>query len=132
MEEKDMYTFDKQLHTSLEAAVAHTKDALAANGFGILTEIDIQKTMKTKLGADMLGYIILGACNPKMAFEALRLEPRVGAMLPCNVIIREQDNGAVEVSAIDPLASMRAIENKELHIVAEKVRTMLQEVIQEL
>jgi uncharacterized protein (DUF302 family) len=78
-----MYTFDKRLtDTTFEAAVARTKEALAAKGFGVLTEIDVQKTMKAKIDEDMLGYVILGACNPKMAFEALKLEPRVGAMLP--------------------------------------------------
>ena len=125
-----MYTLDKRLtDTTFEAAVARTKEALAAKGFGILTEIDVQKTMKTKLDADMPGYVILGACNPKMAFEALKLEPRVGAMLPCNVIVREQENGVVEVSAIDPVASMQAIENEQLHAVAGKVQTMLSDVI---
>lgn len=128
-----MYTFDKQLTgTTFEAAVARTKAALAANGFGVLTEIDVQKTMKTKLDADMLGYMILGACNPKMAFEALKLEPRVGAMLPCNVIVREQADGTVEVSAIDPVASMTAIQNKALHAVAGKVQVMLSEVVKAL
>jgi len=125
-----MYTLDKRLtDTTFEAAVARTKEALAAKGFGILTEIDVQKTMKTKLDADMPGYVILGACNPKMAFEALKLEPRVGAMLPCNVIVREQENGVVEVSAIDPVASMQAIENEQLHAVAGKVQTMLSDVV---
>ena len=125
-----MYTFDKQLPgMTFDAAVARTKQVLGDNGFGVLTEIDVQKTMKAKLNADMPGYVILGACNPKMAFEALKLEPRVGAMLPCNVIVREQENGTVEVSAIDPVASMRAIENDQLHAVAGKVQTMLSDVV---
>ena len=125
-----MYTFDKQLPgMTFDAAVARTKQVLGDNGFGVLTEIDVQKTMKAKLDADMPGYVILGACNPKMAFEALKLEPRVGAMLPCNVIVREQENGTVEVSAIDPVASMRAIENDQLHAVAGKVQTMLSDVV---
>lgn len=124
-----MYTFDKQLTgMSFEAAVARTKQALGDNGFGVLTEIDVQKTMKAKLDADMPGYMILGACNPKMAFEALKLEPRVGAMLPCNVIVRELDGG-VEVSAIDPVASMQAIDNSQLHAVAGKVQAMLSQVV---
>lgn len=124
-----MYTFDKQLTgMSFEAAVARTKQALGDNGFGVLTEIDVQKTMKAKLDADMPGYMILGACNPKMAFEALKLEPRVGAMLPCNVIVRELDGG-VEVSAIDPVASMQAIDNSQLHAVAGKVEAMLSQVV---
>ena len=127
-----MYTFDKQLNTTFEAAVTRTREVLAANGFGVLTEIDVQKTMKAKLDVDMPGYVILGACNPKMAYEALKLEPRVGAMLPCNVIVRELDGGSVEVSAIDPVASMTAIDNDALHAVAGTVRTMLSDVIQAL
>lgn len=128
-----MYTFDKQLTgTTFEAAVARTKAGLAANGFGVLTEIDVQKTMKAKLDADMPGYMILGACNPKMAFEALKLEPRAGAMLPCNVIVREQADGTVEVSAIDPVASMTAIRNEALLAVASKVQAMLSDVVKAL
>lgn len=127
-----MYTFDKQLNTTFEAAVTRTREVLAAHGFGVLTEIDVQKTMKAKLDVDMPGYVILGACNPKMAYEALKLEPRVGAMLPCNVIVRELDGGSVDVSAIDPLASMTAIDNDALHAVAGTVRTMLSDVIQAL
>lgn len=128
-----MYTFDKQLtDTTFEAAVAHTKEVLAAHGFGVLTEIDVRKTMKTKLDAEMLGYVILGACNPRMALEALKLEPRVGAMLPCNVIVREQADGTVEVSAINPVASMTAIQNDALHAVAGRVKDMLSEVIRAL
>jgi Uncharacterized conserved protein len=125
-----MYTFNKELTgTTFEAAIDRTRRVLADHGFGVLTEIDVQKTMKTKLDADMPGYTILGACNPKMAFEALKLEPRVGAMLPCNVIVRELGNGAVEVSAIDPVASMQAIDNGHLHAVAGKVQVMLSEVV---
>ena len=128
-----MYTIDRQLTgISFDAAVARAKEALADNGFGVLTEVDVQETMKTKLGADMPGYAILGACNPRMAFEALKLEPRVGTMLPCNVIVRELENGTVEVSAIDPVESMRAIENQALHAVAGQVRTMLQTVIRQI
>ena len=125
-----MYTFNKELTgTTFEAAIDRTRRVLADHGFGVLTEIDVQKTMKAKLDADMPGYTILGACNPKMAFEALKLEPRVGAMLPCNVIVRELGNGAVEVSAIDPVASMQAIDNGHLHAVAGKVQVMLSEVV---
>lgn len=105
-----------------------TRSALSAKGFGVLTEINVQATMKTKLDADMAPYLILGACNPKMAFEALKMEPRVGAMLPCNVIIRQVADG-VEVSAIDPVASMSAIKNPELHAVAGQVRDLLAEAV---
>jgi uncharacterized protein (DUF302 family) len=103
---------------------ARTRAALADNGFGVLTEIDVKATMKKKLDVDMPAYRILGACNPKMALEAIGMEPRVGAMLPCNVILREIEGG-VEVSAIDPVASMQAIDNPALNKVAGRVRDML-------
>lgn len=105
---------------------------LATKGFGVLTEIDMQKTMKGKLEVDIPAYVILGACNPKMAYEALKLEPRAGAMLPCNVIVRELEDGGIEVSAIDPVASMAAIDNDALHAVAGKVQGLLSEAIDEL
>ena len=103
---------------------ARTRAALAGNGFGVLTEIDVKATMKKKLDVDMPAYRILGACNSKMALEAIGMEPRVGAMLPCNVILREIEGG-VEVSAIDPVASMQAIDNPALNKVAGRVRDML-------
>ena len=103
---------------------ARTRAALTDKGFGILTEIDVKATMKKKLDIEMPGYRILGACNPKMAHQAIGMEPRVGAMLPCNVILREVDGG-VEVSAIDPVASMQAIDNSALHAVAGQVRDLL-------
>ncbi|MDB5473813.1 MAG: hypothetical protein JWP99_1116 [Devosia sp.] len=127
------YTFDKVLEgTSFEEALRRTRDALAARGFGVLTEIDVRKTMKAKLDAEIGDYTILGACNPKMAYEALKLEPRVGAMLPCNVIVRTLPGGKVEVSAIDPVASMASIDNGELSAVAGQVRDMLQEAVDTL
>ena len=128
-----MYTFDKQLrNTTFEDAVARTKQVLATKGFGVLTEADIQKTMKAKLDVDIPAYLILGACNPRMAYEAMKLEPRVGAMLPCNVIVRDLGDGTVEVSAIDPVASMTAIDNQELKSVAAEVQTLLSEAMKEL
>ena len=128
-----MYTFDTKLQdVTFAEAIARTRDALAAQGFGVLTEIDVQKTMKAKLDAEMGAYVILGACNPRMAFEALKIEPRVGAMLPCNVIVRELGDGAVEVSAVDPVASMAAIDNAQLKAVAGKVGDMLRSVVADL
>lgn len=119
------YTHDRLLaDTSLEEADRRVREALTAEGFGVLTEIDVKATMKKKIDADMDGYLILGACNPKMAWEAIGLEPRIGAMLPCNVILRSVDGGT-EVSAIDPVASMSAVENPDLHAVAGQVRDML-------
>ena len=126
-----MYTFDKQLRgITFEDAVARTKQVLATKGFGVLTEIDMQKTMKARLDADIPAYVILGACNPGMAYEALKLEPRAGAMLPCNVIVRELEDGVIEVSAIDPVASMTAIDNDALKAVAGKVKGLLSEAIE--
>ncbi|MDE2165428.1 MAG: DUF302 domain-containing protein [Alphaproteobacteria bacterium] len=123
------YTIDRTIpNITLRAAEERVRAALAEAGFGVLTEIDVQATMKKKLGEEMRGYRILGACNPKMAHHALGLEPRVGAMLPCNVILREVDGG-VEVSAIDPVASMQAIDNAGLTRVAGQVRDMLADVV---
>ena len=112
-----------------EEVEGRVRAALAAQGFGVLTEIDVAATMKTKLGADMSPYRILGACNPGMAYRALQAEPRVGAMLPCNVILRSVEGG-VEVSAIDPVASMMAIENDELKSAAGEVRDKLRHALE--
>jgi uncharacterized protein (DUF302 family) len=119
------YTHDRLLaDTSIEEADRRVREALTAEGFGVLTEIDVKATMKKKIDADMDGYLILGACNPKMAWEAIGFEPRIGAMLPCNVILRSVDGGT-EVSAINPVASMSAVENPDLNAVAGQVRDML-------
>jgi len=119
------YTINRLIaDTDFETVDGRTRAALAAHGFGVLTEIDVKATMKKKLDVDMPRYRILGACNPKMAHQAIGLEPRVGAMLPCNVIMREV-TGGVEVSAIDPVASMQAINNSALHAVAGQVRELL-------
>ena len=123
------YTHSRLLaDTALEDAERRVRDALSAEGFGVLTEIDVKATMKKKIDKDMDGYLILGACNPKMAWEAIGLEPRIGAMLPCNVILRSVEGGT-EVSAIDPAASMAAVENDELHTVAGQVRDMLERAV---
>ena len=113
---------------SFDAVDQRTRQALADKGFGVLTEIDVKATMKKKLDVEMPPYRILGACNPRMAHQAIGMEPRVGAMLPCNVILR-QVGEAVEVSAIDPVASMQAIDNRELKRVAGEVRDLLAEAI---
>lgn len=128
-----MYTMSTSLtDTSFAEAVERTKSALSQQGFGVLTEIDAKATMKKKIGADIPDYTILGACNPQMAHKAMQVEPKVGAMLPCNVIVRATEDGAVEVSAIDPVASMMAIENDELKSLAGEVRGMLREVVDSL
>lgn len=123
------YTFNRTFEDAdFEDIDKRTREALAAKGFGVLTEIDVKATMKKKIDKDMDNYRILGACNPKMAWEAIALEPRVGSMLPCNVILRGVEGG-VEVSAVDPLASMAGIENAELKSVAGRVREMMEEVV---
>ncbi|MDA5095783.1 DUF302 domain-containing protein [Aliiroseovarius sp. KMU-50] len=119
------YTYDRILaDISIDDAEMRVRDALGQQGFGVLTEIDVSATMKEKIDVDMDGYRILGACNPNMAYQAIGLEPRIGSMLPCNVILREV-SGGTEISAIDPVASMAAVENAELHAVAADVREML-------
>ncbi|WP_417808211.1 DUF302 domain-containing protein [Thioclava sp.] len=122
------YTIDKTLDGDFDAVEAQVRAALADAGFGVLTDINIAATMKAKLNEDMARYKILGACNPKLAFTAIQHEPKIGAMLPCNVILREVDGG-VEVSAVDPVASMQAVESDGLADVATKVRAMLKDVI---
>ena len=123
------YTIDRSFPGADMAGIeARTRAALTAKGFGVLTEIDAQATMKKKLDVDMPGYLILGACNPGMAHQAMAMEPKVGAMLPCNVILREVPGG-IEVSAIDPVASMAAIPNDALKQVASQVRQMLADVV---
>jgi len=126
------YTIDRLIENSdFDDVEQRTRNALASRGFGVLTEIDVKATMKKKLDVDMDAYRILGACNPDMAHRAIGMEPRIGAMLPCNVILRQLGSG-VEVSAIDPLASMQAIENDELKSVASQVRSLLAEVVKEI
>jgi uncharacterized protein (DUF302 family) len=123
------YTINRLISdASFDEVEARTRTALTDEGFGVLTEINVQTTMKKKLDKDMPAYKILGACNPTMAYEAIEMEPRVGAMLPCNVILRAVDGG-VEVSAINPQASMSAIDNPNLQAVAGQVGTMLEVVV---
>jgi uncharacterized protein (DUF302 family) len=123
------YTINRLISdASFDEVEARTRTALTDAGFGVLTEINVQTTMKKKLDKDMPAYKILGACNPTMAYEAIEMEPRVGAMLPCNVILRAVDGG-VEVSAINPQASMSAIDNPNLQAVAGQVGTMLEVVV---
>lgn len=123
------YTINRVITgASFDSVDARTRAALASEGFGVLTEIDVAATMRKKLDVAMQPYRILGACNPQMAYRAIGMEPRVGAMLPCNVILRAIEGG-VEVSAIDPVASMQAIENPALHAVAGQVRDLLAKAI---
>lgn len=123
------YTFSTILDRDFDTAVAVVTDALKQEGFGVLTEIDVRATLKTKIGADVPPYRILGACNPKMAHQALQHEPDIGVMLPCNVVVREDAEGRVRVAAVDPVASMQAVENADLGAVASQVRDALKRVI---
>ncbi len=123
------YTINRLIKDAdIDAVDTRVRAALTKKGFGVLTEIDVKATMKKKIDVDMEPYRILGACNPKMAYQAIGIEPRVGAMLPCNVILRQVDGG-IEVSAIDPVASMQAIGNDELKSVAGQVRDLLAEAV---
>lgn len=126
------YHFSKTIKLPFDEAIAKVTEALKDEGFGILTEIDVQATLKKKLDVDFKQYKILGACNPPFAYEALKLENKIGTMLPCNVIVQEQTDGVVEVSAIDPVASMGAIGNPELTVIAEQVQAKLKKMIASL
>jgi uncharacterized protein (DUF302 family) len=126
------YHFSKNLTLPFDQAVARVIEALKHEGFGILTDIDVRATMKAKLGEDFRPYRILGACNPKLAYRALELEDKIGTMLPCNVIVQEHPGGGVEVSAVDPVASMRAIDNPSLAEVANEVQAKLERVVASL
>lgn len=123
------YYLAKTLPITFNEAVARTMDALKQEGFGVLTEIDVKETLHKKIGVDFPNYRILGACNPALAYEAIKLESKVGTMLPCNVVVRDAGNGQTEVAAIDPVASMQAIDNPELKRVAMQVRTKLEKVV---
>ena len=126
------YFFSTTLDTTLDEAVDLVTAALKEQGFGILTEIDIQATLKEKLDVDFRPYRILGACHPPFAYEALLKEKNIGLMLPCNVIVQEVEPGRIEVAAVDPVASMQAVENESLGEVAIEVQRRLREVIEGL
>lgn len=126
------YHFSKKLRLPFEAAIGRVTEALKQQGFGILTEIDVQQTLEKKLGVDLRPYRILGACNPPLAYHALQAEDKIGTMLPCNVIVQDAGDGMVEVLAVDPVASMAAVDNGELAVVAETVQAKLRAVIDSL
>jgi uncharacterized protein (DUF302 family) len=126
------YYFSKTITDSFENAIQKVTEALKAEGFGILTEIDLKETLKKKLDVDFYNYTILGACNPPFAYKALLAEDKIGTMLPCNVIVQERVKGKVEVSAVDPAASMQAVENAALGEIAIEIRERLQKVIRNL
>ncbi|MBC8174199.1 MAG: DUF302 domain-containing protein [Candidatus Marinimicrobia bacterium] len=126
------YHFSKKLRVSFDGAIVKVTDELKKEGFGILTEIDVKETLKKKLNVDFKKYRILGACNPPIAYQALQAEDKIGTMLPCNVIIQEHADGQVEVSAVDPVASMQAISNPQLGALAKQVQAKLRIVIDNL
>ena len=126
------YSFNKILDMSFDGALNRVVDELKKEGFGVLTDIDVQMTLKKKLDVDFRKYSILGACNPPFAYKALQAESRIGTMLPCNVIVQETELGEVEVSAIDPISSMQAIENPELQDIANQVQAKLKKVVESL
>lgn len=126
------YYFAKTIAGPFDAALRQTTAALALEGFGIITQIDVRETFKKKLGIEFRDYRILGACNPSLAHEALAIEDKVGTMLPCNVAVQDIGGGQIEVAAIDPVASMQAIDNARLKDAAKKVQAKLRKVIENL
>lgn len=126
------YYFSKKLDRNFDKAIEYVTEELKKEGFGLLTEIDVKETLKKKLDVDFQNYKILGACNPSFAYEALQAEDKIGVMLPCNVIVQEILPGKVEVSAVDPISSMQAIENPKLENVAKQVQQTLRKIIEEL
>lgn len=126
------YYFAKTLSLDFRNAVERVKEALKREGFGVITEIDVEATFREKLGISFRDYLILGACNPALAYEALQVEDKIGTMLPCNVVVQKTPAGQVEIAVIDPVASMQAIDNPQLKQAAESVRTKLRRVIESL
>ena len=126
------YYFSRKLNLGFEETIEKVTDALKVEGFGVLTEIDVKATLKKKLDVDFRPYRILGACNPPFAYKALQAEDKIGTMLPCNVIVQQTGEGVVEVAAVDPIASMQAIENPGLAEVAQQVQAKLKKVIENL
>lgn len=126
------YYFNKMIAGNFDEVIARVTDELKKEGFGILTEIDVRETLKKKLDVDFKKYKILGACNPPFAYEALKSEDKIGTMLPCNVIVIEQAPGQIEVAAVDPIASMQAVDNPNLGKVAAEVQNKLRKVVDNL
>jgi len=126
------YYYSKKVSYGFDEAVSRINQALKDEGFGILTEIDVKSTLKKKLDVDFRNYRILGACNPPFAYKALQAEDKIGTMLPCNVIVQELPDGNVEIAAIDPIASMKAVDNPSLQDTAEAVAEKLKKIVQNL
>jgi len=124
------YYFSKELSIDFDNAIQLVKDNLSKIGFGVVSEIDVTNTFKNKLNLDFKKYRILGACHPQTAFKALSVENKIGTMLPCNIIVQELDNGNIEVAAIDPIESMKAVENAELYPLALEIQNILKDFIE--
>lgn len=127
-----MYGFNVTIKSSMEDAEAKVREALMAEGFGVLTEIDVQKVMKAKLDVDRTGYKILGACNPNLAHQAIDAEPDIGLLLPCNVLLREEADGMVTVGFMDPVSVLQLVNNPKVAEVAPIVREKMQNVANSL
>lgn len=126
------YYFSKVLKLSFEDTIEKVKASLQEQGFGVITEIDVKETLKEKINVDFRRYQILGACNPSIAYQALQKEDKLGIMLPCNVIVQELQTGNVEVAAVDPVASMKSIENPSLLTIATQVQESMKKVLRDL
>ncbi len=127
-----MYYFSKKISTDFDQAIQLVTESLKKEGFGVLTEINIQEKLKEKLNVDFRKYTILGACNPQYAYKALLQEDKIGTMLPCSVIVQELGNNEIEVAAVDPVASMMAIENIGLAGIAKEIKEKLERAIASL
>ena len=126
------YYFNKVVNLTFDEAINKVTEELEKEGFGVLTQIDVKEAFKKKINVDIRKYRILGACNPQYAYKALQAEDKIGAMLPCNVIVQERDDGKVEIAAIDPIASMQSVKNELLGEIAVTVQTKLKKVIENI
>ena len=126
------YYIYKHVEMDFDSAVAKAREELTKEGFGVLTEIDVKATLKKKLDADFRNYIILGACNPPFAYEALQVESHIGIMLPCNVVVQDAENGGSDISAVDPLVAMAAVNNPDLAGIAQQIRDKLVKIVESI
>ncbi|MFA5419678.1 MAG: DUF302 domain-containing protein [Bacteroidales bacterium] len=131
-QDKNSYYFFKVMNTDFETTISRVKESLKEQGFGVVSEINMQQKLTQATGKEMDPYIILGACNPKGAYEALQIDARIGLMLPCNVIVRDLGNNRVEVAAINPVKTMSSLKNKKMNVLAEEIASKLQLVIANL
>jgi len=131
-QDKNSYYFFKVMNTDFEATIVRVKESLKEQGFGVVSEINMQQKLTQATGKEMDPYIIIGACNPKGAYEALQIDAHIGLMLPCNVIVRDLGNNRVEVAAINPVKTMSSLKNKKMNVLATEIASKLQLVIANL